>query len=344
MAPDRPSPETWLRTTPPTLLEELTRPWAPPRGARILVAVSGGADSLALLFLLAALAPGRGWTLAAATLDHGLRGEASAEDRRFVEQVCRRLGLDCHSAQRSATREPGVSPEDAARRLRHEFLRQAAAAEGAAAIALGHQLEDQVETVLYRLARGTSLTGAGAMTRWTPPLWRPLLGVSRRTLRELLQRQGEGWREDASNAGLDAARNRIRHIVLPALTRALGEAALAGIARSASLAREEGEALAALAERLAPEPLPAPAGSRAFDRRRLADLPSALRRLLLRDQLQALAGPELRLTRAHLEGIDALIEARGPGRRVDLPMGWVARREKGVIMLASSAEEEGFDG
>ncbi|MDQ7006362.1 MAG: tRNA lysidine(34) synthetase TilS [Acidobacteriota bacterium] len=342
--PERPTPDPWLRAAPPALLEEVTRPWAPPRGARILVAVSGGADSLALLHLLAALAPGRGWTLAAATLDHGLRGEASAADRCFVEEVCRRLDVPCRGRRLQTRPRRGESLELCARRVRHDFLRRTAATEKAEVIALGHQLEDQVETVLYRLARGTSLAGAGAMTRWAPPLWRPLLRVSRNTLREWLREQGAGWREDASNAELDAARNRIRHLVLPALTRALGGQALAGIARSASLAREEGEALHALAARLAPSPLPAPPGCLALDRRRLADLPPALRRLVLRDHLQRLGGSDLRLSRAHLEAVDALVEARGRGRRVDLPRGLVARREKGVIMLASSIEEKGIDG
>jgi tRNA(Ile)-lysidine synthase TilS/MesJ len=342
-------PGSLLPLAPPSLLHELTRPWAPEPGARVLVAVSGGGDSVALLHLLAALAPGRGWTLAVATLDHGLRGEESAADRRFVEELAASLGVPCRAGGaglpagsdltgptgHSGPPPPPALPSEAAlRTLRRSFLTTAADADAAACIALGHTLDDQAETVLHRLARGAGLAGTRAMARWAPPFWRPLLGVRRAELRRLLEATGHPWREDASNREPRAARNRLRLGALPALEEALGPAAIENLARAAELARDDEELLDALA---AEEEARVVSGRRpdaiALDRRALTALPAALARRVVRRALAAL-DPEQPGEAAHVRAVLALVRAESPGTEAHLPRGVLARREGGGVILS----------
>ncbi|MBP1612296.1 MAG: tRNA(Ile)-lysidine synthetase [Acidobacteria bacterium] len=342
-------PGSLLSFAPPSLLHELTRPWAPEPGARVLVAVSGGGDSVALLHLLAALAPGRGWTLAVATLDHGLRGEESAADRRFVEELAASLGLPCRAGEAglpvgsdlSGTAGHAVPPalltlpsEAALRTLRRSFLAAAADVDAAACIALGHTLDDQAETVLHRLARGAGLAGTRAMARWAPPFWRPLLGVRRAELRRLLGAVGLPWREDASNREPRAARNRLRLGALPALEEALGPSAIENLARAAELARDDEELLDALAaEAEARVVTGRQPDAIALDRHALTGLPAALARRVVRRALAAL-DPEQPGEAAHVRAVLALARADGPGTEAHLPRGVLARREGGGVILS----------
>lgn len=328
-----------LSLAPPPLLRELTRPWAPPRGSSVVVAVSGGGDSVALLHLLAGLAPGRGWNLVVATLDHGLRGAEGAEDRRFVRALALELGLPCVDRTIPVQVPPGSSGESAARTVRHDFFQAVLKETGAGAVALGHALEDQVETVLFRLGRGTGLRGMGGMSRWSPPLWRPLLKVKRAFLRGLLEKAALPWREDATNAAQSHARNRLRAGVLPALEKALGTACLANIARAADLAREdEGfldqtarEALVTVLVSQSPEEV-------ILDRRALARLPTALSRRILRFSLEGLT-KENALYSGHLNSLLELALARNSGTRLALPGAVEAVRQAGTLIVRTRKEE-----
>ena len=190
------------------------------RGDRLLVAVSGGADSVALLHLLRTAAPHLHLELHLAHFDHALRDE-SAADAAWVAELGRTLGMAVHT-QRWAVPRPG---EAAARAARYDFLRETARAFECSAIALAHHRDDQMETILLRLGRGTGLRGALGMA-WRragePALVRPLLDVPRDELRTFLSAGGASWREDPSNSERGPRRNRVRHDVLPALDAALG--------------------------------------------------------------------------------------------------------------------------
>ncbi|MGE0711869.1 MAG: tRNA lysidine(34) synthetase TilS [Planctomycetota bacterium] len=194
-------------------------------GARVVVAVSGGGDSTALLLALAAVRAQLPLELSVACLDHGWRSASEgAAEREHVAALASSLGLPC-DAERVAAGSLDGSREAGARRARYDFLARVAAARGARAVALGHTREDQVETVLGRILRGTSLRGLGGMparrrlSRRAACVWvvRPLLELGREEARAYLRARGVSWREDPSNADTSLARNRLRRHVLPLL-------------------------------------------------------------------------------------------------------------------------------
>lgn len=199
------------------------------RQARVLVAVSGGVDSMVLLHLLHGLSAAHGWRLVVAHFNHQLRGRSSDADERLVRRAAAKLGLRCRVGQgdvRAAAKREGISIEMAARRLRHEFLARTAHMIGAGVIALAHHAEDQVELFFLRLLRGAGSDGLAGM-RWSNrspvdaqvTLVRPLLEVSKAVLQEFARSEGIRWREDATNRSTDLLRNRVRHELLPLLTK-----------------------------------------------------------------------------------------------------------------------------
>lgn len=193
-------------------------------GSRLLVAVSGGADSTALLLTLASLAAERNLQIYAAHLNHGLRGAAADADQAFVRALCARLGVPLATARWNVARRmhgAGLRGENGLRVVRRQFLVSAARRCGAHAIASAHTADDQLETLLLRIARGAGLRGLGAMRPRTGAWIKPLLAATRADVEADLRRAGEPWRHDASNDTLEFARNRIRHRVIPALIEAV---------------------------------------------------------------------------------------------------------------------------
>ena len=192
-----------------------------PRGARLLLAVSGGADSCALAVIMHLLAPRLGLTLHACTVDHALRPEA-ASDALYARQLCISLDIPCTICQANvrdyaATHRLGL--EDAGRHLRYALLEQQRVHYKAEWIALGHHAGDVSEDVLLRLVRGTGWPALGGMQGRDPTrhILRPLLFADPAELRRLLKECHIDWREDSSNADLHFRRNRLRHAVLPLL-------------------------------------------------------------------------------------------------------------------------------
>jgi tRNA(Ile)-lysidine synthase len=190
------------------------------KGDRVLVAFSGGPDSTALLHVLAKLAPRLGFTLTAASVDHGLRPE-SAEEAREVGRRCRRMGVACEVVvvDVGQARRPHVSVQEAARNTRLAALERAAARLDCTKIALGHTADDQAETVLFRILRGTGIAGLAGIPYQRGLFVRPLLDVRRAELLAYLAKRKIDFLSDPSNANRRYARSRIRHDVLPALAR-----------------------------------------------------------------------------------------------------------------------------
>jgi len=319
-----------------------------PPGGVVLVAVSGGGDSSALLVALASIAGEFGLALRAAHLHHGLRGLEADRDLEFVRSLCARLGVPLLHARRDARRllaARGWSGEDGLRRLRRGFLAAAARRAGATAIATAHTADDQLETLLLRLARGAGLRGLGAMRERSGRWIKPLLGATRAEVEADLRRAGIEWREDASNATRDHARNRVRHDVVPALLAAAG-GSRPGLARRAARTaaelREAERLLAARVRRRLSGHWRIQGGVLRLDSRGVAPYPSAARHIALRLLWRRFTGAREGLTRRHLDGLCGLIDGGGPASTVRLPGGYRAiRRHHEIHLLPGPARSSG---
>jgi len=206
-------------------------------GERLLVAVSGGADSMALLDLCLDAVEKLDFEVAVAHFDHALRAESS-EDAMFVADVCKDLGVACHVERQNVDAwavKQGMGIEAAARELRYAFLERCANKEGCRRVALGHHRQDQAETVLHRLVRGSGLSGLAAMRYVRGRYVRPLLDFDREDLRAYVEQQQIEFREDQSNADVSMTRNFLRHQVMPRL-RQINPAVDQSLARLAQTA------------------------------------------------------------------------------------------------------------
>jgi tRNA(Ile)-lysidine synthase len=302
---------------------EVTRSGGFSAGQTLVVGLSGGADSVALLDALAALAPAKGWRLVAAHLDHGLRPD-SAADVGFCRRLCRRLGVPLQAGRADvrarAQRERG-GMEEAARRERYAFLRRVREREGAAVIAVAHTRDDQAETFLLRLLRGSGRAGLACMRPRAGDLFRPLLGVSRADVLAHLRERGLEWREDPTNSDPAILRNRVRMELLPYLEQRFNPAVRTALARSAAVLADETEVLQRLAAGLrARAHREAPSGV-SLSREALRQAPRAVTRLALRQALHA-AGGLRGVTAGHVERLVDLVASPSPsGRRLPLPGG-----------------------
>lgn len=305
----------------------------------VLVACSGGPDSLALAAALAFEARGRGIEAGAIVVDHGLLPDSAAVAERAAQQ-CRGLGLDPVRVQ-PVTVASGGGPEGAARTARYRAL-EAASAELAgpdrpAHVLLGHTADDQAETVLLRLARGSGTRSLAGIPRRRGVFVRPLLGLRRDQLRRACTAQGLVWWEDPTNAadgplrrsdGGPPPRAAVRALVLPALTEALGADPVPPLARTAELLARDTDLLERLSGRaLAQVRLadPDPDRTRAdalvvdLDAEALAGEDPALRLRALRTWLLEAGSPPGTLAMSHLDAVDALVTSWHGQQGVDVP-------------------------
>ncbi|TKJ31960.1 hypothetical protein A6V29_17760 [Blastococcus sp. CCUG 61487] len=301
-------------------------------GQPVLVACSGGADSLALAAAVAFEAPRAGLPAGAVTVDHGLQpGSAERADR--TAALLRGMGLDPVVVLPVEVGADG-GPEGAARSARYAAL-AAAAAEHGACVALGHTLDDQAETVLLGLGRGSGPRSVAGMVERRGPWWRPLLGLRRATTREAcaaleLPAWDDPWNDDPAYT-----RVRLRTEVLPLLEEVLGGGVAPALARTAALLRTDLDALDDLAGAQLARLVDA-GGLPAAD---LAALPAAVRTRVLRGWLRRAGVPDLQAV--HLAAVDALVAAwRGQGR-VDLPGGAGVARTSGRLVLQAPGAPAG---
>ena len=305
-----------------------------PRGGRVVAAVSGGSDSVALLFLLAELAGRSLLTLAGvAHVNHRLRRPASDEDERFCRDLARRFGVPCLVESvpvADVARARRVSVERAGHHVRHAFFARAAAELGAGRVALGHTIDDQAETVLLRLIRGAGAAGLSGMRPRAGVLVRPLLAVGRAELRRYLAAGAIPFREDASNADLRVPRNRVRHELLPQL-RTYSPRVVEALARVADLARADEAWLSRRANEAAADLVSRERGPVELDAAGLAALPPALARRVARD---ALARVEPRGRGIGFDAIETVRRMAAEGRpaRADVP-GCRVERAAGRVRL-----------
>jgi tRNA(Ile)-lysidine synthase len=297
-------------------------------GDRVVAALSGGPDSVALVALLLRLRGEMPLEVRLAHFNHRLREEA-AGDESFVREMAARwvLPLETGSADvRAFAAAKKLNLEEAGRELRYGFLRRAAAAVGATKIATGHTMTDQAETVLMRLMRGAGIGGLAGIAPVVPgepcPVVRPLLGVPGPDLRTWLEAEGLPFREDASNRDLRFLRNRIRAELLPELERRYEPRIVAHLARLAAIAREEDDLLDGFVRELADEFIIRKGREISLDMKTLPLLLPALARRVGREFLRRLLGD---LRGVSYEDVTSLC-ALGEGKELVLRKGIVLRR------------------
>ncbi|MEO3785572.1 tRNA lysidine(34) synthetase TilS [Actinocorallia sp. B10E7] len=283
-------------------------------GALVLVACSGGADSLALAGALAFVAARTGLRAGGVTVDHGLQ-QGSAERAEEVAGLLRGLGLDpVESVAVSVGREGG--PEAAAREARYAALDEAAERLGARTVLLGHTLDDQAETVLLRLARGSGARSLAGMARSGERYRRPFLGLTRAEVRQACLAMGLAPWDDPHNEDPAYARVRVRREVLPLLEKEIGPGVAEALARTASQLREDADALDGWAARALEE---ARDLEHVLDVRVLEGLPRAVRSRVLRRAAVTAGSPAGTLAAVHVVAMDRLVTAWHGQRGVDLP-------------------------
>jgi tRNA(Ile)-lysidine synthase len=303
-------------------------------GDAIVVAVSGGADSTALLHVLWRLREPWNLRLTAAHFDHGLRGDASRRDAEAVASLCRGLGVALATGRAGPLHGPSL--EAAARRARYAFLARVALGQGASKVAVAHHRDDQAETVLLRLLRGAGAEGLAGMRPVRPlasgvTLVRPLLAVGGEEVRAHCAAHGLPVREDETNRDLRFARNRIRHVLLPLLEREYQPGCRDALARAARLLADDDEWLV----RQAAEAFARLRRGAALDAAGLAALPAAVARRVIRLWWREACGRHEALAFEHVEALRL-------GREVDLPGGRHATSAGGLLRLLPGRRRQTF--
>jgi tRNA(Ile)-lysidine synthase len=304
-------------------------------GDRVLAALSGGPDSVALVWLLREALPEVGAELAGvAHLNHRLRGLESSADEAFCRTLAGQLGLACEVercdvADLAASR--GGSVEAVAHDVRYAFLERARVRLGATSTATGHTANDQAETLLWHLARGAGVRGLAGIRYRRGRVIRPLLDLSRTDIEAWLGERGLAFRLDASNRDTRFTRNRIRHVVLPALVSAVSPRAPEALARAARLAADEDEFVEAAVTEAAGSIVLSSGDAWRLDIQRLRALPLALRRRLAWRALEGAANGRL-VGANHVELVLGFVDRARAGARLSLP-GQYVTAEAGALVF-----------
>jgi tRNA(Ile)-lysidine synthase len=324
------STEAHVRRVLETLLHQVTTDTR----AGVLVALSGGADSTALLHILTRWRTDTGRPVEAAHLNHGLRGLEADEDTVFCRNLCRRLDVPLHERLVDTAAEArwrGRGLEEAGRALRHNFFIDILDENPhLGACATAHHRDDQLETLLIRLFRGTGPDGLAGIRPVTGRLIRPLLDLERIDLAQLLTEWDEGHCIDPTNADGSNLRGRVRHELLPLIRNVFGDGAPAAPQRLAELLADDAAELDRQADTLlngveAAASLPIPL---------IADRPRAIASRLVRRWIRLNGGPERGVTRTDLERLFDWLPASRSGSYIDLGEGWQVLREFDALVLA----------
>jgi tRNA(Ile)-lysidine synthase len=307
-----------------------------PRHARLLIAVSGGADSIALLRLLVAINRSDfwRWTLIVAHIDHGLRGPASRADARFVAALARKLHLPCVSKR---LKLKPASSEDAARQARLQALAEMCRKRKCAGVVMAHHADDQAETILMRIFRGCGIDGLAGIAPQSRiagmTIFRPLLEFRRAALRDYLRQIGQSWREDQTNATDQFLRNRLRRQVMP-LLESLWPRAVEALGRLAVLAAESQE-LVNVGVRQYMDETPAWRHGRIiqFPRDPLRDIPPAVASEMLRQLVEAIQGTHEAPDFERLREAARILRGLHGGKTVQLGAGITLSTRGGLVRL-----------
>ena len=317
-------------------------------GDRLGVAVSGGADSVALLLLLLGLREEFGIVLSVVHFNHKLRGKASDADEKFVGKLASKHKLVFHAGQSDVRREAArekINLEDAARRARYSYFERLVKEDQLTHVATAHTADDQAETVLAHILRGTGLAGLGAIHPIAGNVIRPLLNLRRTELRTYLKSAKQTWREDASNRDTTRTRARIREELIPLLEKRFQPAVVAHLTRLAEFAREDEAFLDALVKVRLREISSANANQQSV---RIGDLlkpwahvefaneETPLLKRLLRQRIEEAKNREGQITANHVDAVMELVLHGENGKSLELPGGVEVRRDRDVLVFCAA--------
>lgn len=317
-------------------------------GDCIVAGVSGGADSVCLLFALMELRSVLGFSLEAVHVEHGIRGGESLEDAAFTERLCKEKEIPYHlyvyDVPQRAEKEK-LTVEEAARKCRYEAFEAACEGKENARIAVAHNQDDQAETILWNLARGTGLRGLCGMRPVNGRIIRPLLGVSRREIEAYLKEKGQEFCTDSTNLSDAYTRNRVRHQILPAMEAGLNLQARAHIAQAGERLARAQEYLEELAEGKARELAGEQDGETWVSAEGFLEEAEVMQEYMLRIWLGRHEAGLKDIGAVHLEEIRSLAAGQS-GKSLALPGGRTARRTGGYLVLGTkggAASEEESD-
>lgn len=304
------------------------------KGDRVVCAVSGGADSMALLLWLLSVREELGITVCAAHFNHRLRGKEADRDEAFVRDFCRTEGIDLHLGSGDVgayAEENGLSTEEAARILRYDFLNSLPYDK----IAVAHTADDNAETVLLHLLRGSGLRGLAGIAERRERIVRPFLRLTHEELKAYLAEKGVSWVEDSTNESSAYARNRVRHDLLPLLRRE-NPAFFDTLGAHCEILRQEDELLDCYAQKVVDD-------ARVGEKYRCAVLsaaPDALQKRALRLIFRKFLPQDLSM--AHIAAVQKLLTTERPSAQISLPRGLCARRNYDLLEVSVGGKAETF--
>lgn len=308
---------------------------------KVIVSLSGGPDSTALAVTLAQIAPSMGLELLVAHFNHGLRGREANGDEREARRLAKKLGLSFVSGKMEQTTVPkGLSPEDFYRRERYRFFNEVAKSHHIGKIALGHNLQDQAETVLLHLLRGSGLEGLkGIMPLRDGKYIRPLIEVSREEIISFLDQADIDYRKDSSNQNKLHLRNRIRLELLPYLKNEYNPKIDETLAQMAEILGEENKFIKEYVDKaLKSTCIKKQKNKIVLNIEYVCMLPLAIQRRLLKELLENFSLQKNGITFLHINSIAKLMHNSESGRKICLPSGIEARREYENLILERSRE------
>jgi tRNA(Ile)-lysidine synthase len=311
-------------------------------GDTVLVAVSGGPDSVCLLSVLQTFAKDLDLSLHVAHLDHRFRGGESEEEALFVAQKARTMGIAATIEQFDVPafcRERGLSAQAGAREVRYGFLNRVAEKVGASRIALGHTASDQAETLVMRLIRGAGIRGLSAIPPVRENIIRPLIEVTREEVLEYLHAQGIEFATDPSNAKPVYTRNRVRLAIMPVL-RAFNPNIVETLASEAAILRDENEAFEAYLDKVSPDVLSCEKNGVRLKRDEFNTLPTALKRRMLRKAVSKVHSGRAELSFDQVEDAIRFLSSAQTGRAMDIHAGLTLEREYHAFIIRPKSEPD----
>jgi len=310
------------------------------RQDRVLVGLSGGKDSVTLLYILNALKKDYEIELYVAHLDHKIRGEDSRKDREFCEALTKRLGLVIESGEADVsdlTKEKGLSLEEAARIERYNFFKYVAQKNSIKKIAVGHTRDDQVETVLMRMIRGSGMMGLSGISPvreiFGLTVVRPLIEVSRSEIEEFVKSNKLEFRHDATNDEIIFTRNKIRHELLPYLEENFNPNIKEILSNMADNLRSENDFIEKFSIRKFRSISTRKDGEIILDLKGLKRQHVAIQKRILRTAIRELKGNLRRLTYQHWKELEDLIDYMPAGSKLDLPSGIDVVKKRDCIIF-----------